>query len=313
MLQHKNESTQELIKHSELWAGLNKPGIPLQDADIVIFGIPYDGAVQFRSGAKNGPNALRNITFTISPTTEDLECFADLKVLDLGDLDCTNHESFFCQAEKIAHQCCDDSKFFIMIGGDHSTTIPVHRGIDKALQEEWGIIHIDAHFDLCDDQDGNRLSHGSTERRALELEHISGTDSLYFFGIRSLELSEVDFLKQNSINVLTAKQVRAIGWEKSAEEIVQKMQKFSKIYLTLDIDCLDPGYAAGTGTPQFGGLNPRELLNTLSFLFAHLPILGMDVVEVAPDLDPSLCSLFAARKIITECMGHWYRKNIGFH
>lgn len=308
----KNAPTEELIKSTAIWAGLNKPGIAMEDADIIIFGIPYDGAVQFRSGARNAPNALRNITFTISPTTEDLECFADLKVLDLGDIDCSNQERFFRQAKETASQCCEKKKFFIMIGGDHSTSIPVHRGVNRGLGEDFGIIHFDAHFDLCEDQDGNRLSHGSTERRALELRHLAGIDSLYFVGIRSLELDEVDFLKQNKINVLTSKSIRELGWRESAEKIVEKMKDRKNIYITLDIDCLDPGYAAGTGTPQFGGLSPRELLNMLGFLFEKLPIAGMDVVEVAPDLDPSLSALFAARKIVTECMGHWYRKNIGF-
>lgn len=308
----KNASTKELIQSSAIWAGLNKPGIPMEEADVIIFGIPYDGAVQFRSGARNAPNALRNITFTISPTTEDLECFADLKVLDLGDLDCESQENFFRKAEEIASRCCEKKKFFIMIGGDHSTTIPVHRGVDKGLGEDFGIIHFDAHFDLCEDQDGNKLSHGSTERRALELEHIAGIDSLYFAGIRSLELDEVSFLKQNKINVLTSKCIRELGWKESGEKIVEKMKHRKNIYITLDIDCLDPGYAAGTGTPQFGGLNPRELLNMLGYLFEKLPVVGVDVVEVAPDLDPGLSALFAARKIVTEFMGHWYRKNIGF-
>jgi len=308
----KNLMTKELIKDSSLWAGLNKPGIPMEDTDIVVFGIPYDGAVQFRGGARNAPSALRNITFTISPTTEDLECFSDLKILDLGDLDCSRQEIFFEEAAKVARQCCEKKKFFIMIGGDHSTTIPVHRGVDAGLNEDFGIIHFDAHFDLCDDQDGNRLSHGSTERRAIELKNVAGIDSLYFVGIRSLELDEVDFLRQNKINVLTSKRIRDIGWKESAEKIVEKMKHRKNIYITLDIDCLDPGYAAGTGTPQFAGLNPRELLNILGFLFEKLPVVGMDVVEVAPDLDPSLSAVFAARKIVTECMGHWYRKNIGF-
>lgn len=312
MVASSNAPTSELVKDANLWAGLNKPGLLLQEADVVIFGIPYDGAVQFRGGARNAPNALRNITFTISPTTEDLECFSDLKVLDLGDIDCADHAAFFAQAEEIACRCAKHKKFFLMIGGDHSTTIPVHRGLDKGLGEDFGIIHFDAHFDLCDDQDGNKLSHGSTERRALELEHVAGTESLFFVGIRSLELDEVDFLKEHDLNVLTSKQIHANGWEKSARQIVEKMRNRKNIYITLDIDCLDPGYAAGTGTPQFGGMNPRELLNILAYLYEKLPVVGMDVVEVAPDLDPSLCALFAARKLVTESMGHWYRKNIGF-
>ena len=92
--------------------------------------------------------------------------------------------------------------------------------------------------------------------------------------------------------------------------MVSHMKRFSKVYITLDIDCLDPAYAAGTGTPQFGGLTARQLLDLLKGLFDGLNIIGMDVVEVAPRLDPSLAALFAARKIITECWAHHYFKNL---
>ncbi|BFL48453.1 agmatinase [Lactonifactor longoviformis] len=305
-------NTKEMIQNSSLWAGLQKPGMKLEDADVVIFGIPYDGAVSFRGGASTAPDELRNITYTIDPTTEELEYFGDLKVVDVGNVDCTSQESFFQEAETISRECAEKGKFFIMIGGDHSVTIPVQKGVDQGLGEDFGIIHLDAHFDLNDDQHGNKYSHGSTERRALELEHIAGIDSLYFIGIRSMDTVEVEFLKENKVNVISSKKIRELGWKQSAEKIVEKMKKHKNIYLTLDIDCLDPAYAAGTGTPQFGGMDSRELLNILDYLFKNLNIMGMDVVEVAPNLDSSMVSLFAARKIVTECMGHWYRKNVGY-
>ena len=199
-----------------------------------------------------------------------------------------------------------------MIGGDHSVTIPVHRGIDKGLDEDFGIVHIDAHFDLEDEQSGNKFSHGSTERRAIELKNVEGVDSLYFIGIRSIEPQEYEFARENHINVVPSKTIRKIGWEAAAERVVAKMKKHKNVYITLDIDCLDPAYAAGTGTPQFGGMDSRELLNILGYLFRNLNIIGMDVVEVSPNLDPSLAALFAARKIVTEAMGFWYEKNKGF-
>jgi len=87
------------------------------------------------------------------------------------------------------------------------------------------------------------------------------------------------------------------------------MAPFSHVYVTIDIDCLDPAYAAGTGTPQFGGLHSRDLLTLLRGIF-ELPVIGFDIVEIAPKLDPSLAALFAGRKIITECWGHQYRKRM---
>ena len=109
---------------------------------------------------------------------------------------------------------------------------------------------------------------------------------------------------------LSAADVDHLGVPAALERMVSHMKRFSKVYITLDIDCLDPAYAAGTGTPQFGGLTARQLLDLLKGLFDGLNIIGMDVVEVAPRLDPSLAALFAARKIITECWAHHYFKNL---
>ena len=98
-----------------------------------------------------------------------------------------------------------------------------------------------------------------------------------------------------------------IGIEAVISKVKDHFEGYKNIYITLDIDCLDPAYAPGTGTPQFGGLTPRELLTLLRGLF-DLPILGMDIVEIAPKLDNSLVAVFAARKIVTECWGHYLRK-----
>lgn len=300
---------QDLLKNPSLWAGLNKSNISIEDSDVVIFGIPFDGGVSFRSGTKAAPDALRNITYSIPPTTEDFQNFSDLKVKDLGNALGNTREEVFENAEKMAYDAVKAGKFFTMIGGDHSTTIPVHRGIDKAIDGSFGIIHIDAHFDLCNDQSGDTLSHATTERRAIELDNVTGIEDLFFLGIRSIETDELEFLENNNVNVLSSKEINKIGTDAVVTQVKEKLGHLDYIYITLDIDCLDPAYAAGTGTPQFGGMTSRELLNILDGLF-DLPIIGMDVVEVAPNLDPSLSSLFAARKIVTECWGHHYFKRL---
>jgi len=300
---------EEMIKEEGLWAGLNRPQISMENADIVIFGIPFDGGVSFRAGAKDGPRALREITYSIYPITERWEDFSDLKVLDLGDVQGKDREKIFKKAEEITYQVAKAKKLLTMIGGDHSTTIPVLRGIDRALKEPLGIIHLDAHFDLCDEIDGNYLSHSSTERRALELKNISDIGNIFFLGVRSIEAQELPFIRDKKINILKAMDIRRQGVDKSLERVREKMKKFPRIYLTIDIDALDPAYAPGTGTPQFGGLDSRELLDLLYGIF-ELPIIGFDVVEVAPGLDDSKIAVFAARKIITECWGRYYRKKL---
>lgn len=297
-----------VIHDPTIWAGLNHPELSLEEADIAVFGIPYDGGVSFRSGSCDAPQALRDITYTISPTTEDFRDISPLKIKDLGDCVGKDRDEIFAEAEELAFQAVKAGKFFTMIGGDHSVTIPVQRGINRAVEEDFGIIHIDAHFDLCDDMHGDKLSHGSTERRATELSHVRDSDHLYFLGIRSIESDELEFYHNNKVNVCSAADIDHLGVPKVLEQVVEHMKRFSKVYITLDIDCLDPAYAAGTGTPQFGGLTARQLLDLLKGLFENLNIIAMDVVEVAPKLDASLAALFAARKIVTECWAHHYFK-----
>lgn len=298
----------KFAKDSEAWCNLNKPELSEKDVDIVVFGIPFDGGVSYRSGAADGPSVLRENTFTSTPYTEHFECMDELKVYDAGDFKDVNRDALFKEVEDYVCELVKNNTFFTAVGGDHSVTIPIEAGIDKALDEEFGIIHIDAHFDMCDTLNGDPLSHGSVQRRALELKNIKGTDNIFFIGIRSIEPDEFAFKEKNNITVQSAYNCHKFGIEKIANEVVSKMSKYNKVYITLDIDCLDPGFAPGTGTPQFGGLYSRQVLELLEILFEKLDIIAFDVVEVAPSLDPSLTSMFAARRIITESWGHLARK-----
>lgn len=302
------KETKDMIKDKSLWAGLNNPELSIDEADVVVFGLAYDGAASFRAGTKDGPKSVRSITYSITPTTEDFEVMEDLKVLDIGDFQGEDQIEMFKEVEEKVCEIVKKKKFFTMIGGDHSTSIPIFQGINKALDEPFGIIHLDAHFDLNDELDGNKYSHGCPARRATELENVGSADNIFFVGIRSIEMDEIEFCKKNKVNVISARKFYEMGVKNVVEAVKEKMKDFKHVYLTLDIDVLDPAYAAGTGTPQFGGLTSRELLELLKGIF-DLPIIGFDVVEVAPNLDPSLTSSFAARKIITECWGHYYKKN----
>lgn len=300
----------EFAKDSGAWCSLNRSDLSENEVDAVVFGIPFDEGVSYRSGASEGPSVLRRNTFSSTPYTEQFESIAGMKVFDAGDFKGENREKLFDEVADYVSELVKNNVFFTAVGGDHSVTIPIEAGIDKALNEEFGIIHIDAHFDLCDTLCGDPLSHGSVQRRALELKNIGGTDNLYFIGIRSIEPDEYAFKQKNKIHVKSSYECHKYGIEKAAEDAVAKMSNFRKVYITLDIDCLDPAFAAGTGTPQFGGLYSRQLLDLLEILFRELNIIAFDVVEVAPGLDPSLTSMFAARKLITECWGY-HAKKIG--
>ncbi|NBG89439.1 agmatinase [Isachenkonia alkalipeptolytica] len=304
------ELTETIAQQKKLWAGLNDPEGLMGEVDAALFGIPYDGGVSFRGGAAKGPQSVREITYTIAKTTEHLESFEGFRIRDLGDFYGGDRNRVFEDVRNLVETLIKKNQFFTMIGGDHSTTIPVLQGIDRAVGEEFGIIHIDAHLDLCDKMDGDSLSHGSTQRRALELDHISGMENLMFLGIRSIEDQEYDFLKDQNPSIITAYRMNQMGIKKVLEQVHEQMKNYKQIYVTIDIDALDPGFAAGTGTPQFGGLNSRQMLDLLMGIF-ELPILGFDVVEIAPELDPAKTASFAGRKIITECFGHHWRKTRG--
>ena len=292
------------------WCGLNRPDMPLEEADTVLLGIPFDGGASYRTGAAQAPDMLRANTLQSTPCTERLEWFDTFNVVDAGNFPLTmeDREEVFAGIQKFVCGLVKAGRKITMIGGDHSVTIPVERGIDDALDEPFGIIHIDAHMDLCDALEGDKLSHGNTERRALELKNIQGFENLYFIGIRSIEPDEFELYKNNPIQVKTAYDCYAEGIESVAKDCIDKMSRYNKIYLTFDIDALDPAYAAGTGTPQFGGLTSRMALTLLNMLFEALPIIGFDVVEIAPPLDPSLASMYAGRKLISEAWGNWARQ-----
>lgn len=300
------KEVRELIGDPALWGGMNRPGISIAEADIAVCGIPFDGGASFRVGAAQAPREIRNITFSICPTTEDFEAM-DLRICDAGDVEGTDRNELFAAVEAKAADFVQSGTFFTFIGGDHSVTIPILRGVDRVIGKELGILHIDAHFDLCDTLNGDRLSHGCTERRALELQNVTGTENLFFVGIRSAETCESEFIRRNPVNTISSRELRAMGTREAVIQIKEQMQQFDAIYLTIDIDALDPAFAPGTGTPQFGGLDARELLDLLRGLMT-LPVIGFDLVEVAPPLDPSGITLFAARKILTECWGHYWRK-----
>ena len=297
--------------NQDTWCGLNRVGMEEKDADCVIFGIPFDGGVSYRGGAAEAPDTLRANTLCSTPSTEKLEFYDTFNVVDAGNFVADgSREEMFAEVQAYVAELVRAGKKFTMVGGDHSVTIPVERGINDAVDEDFGIIHVDAHMDLSYELEGDPLSHGSTEQRALELEHISGFENLYFIGIRSIEPDEFELYMNNDIQVKRAYDCYKEGIEAVADDCIRKMSRFKKVYLTFDIDSLDPAYAAGTGTPQFGGLTSRMVMTLLEKLFTNLNIIGFDVVEIAPPLDPSLTAMYAGRKIIQEAWGYW-AKDLG--
>ena len=219
----------EYALKTDTWFGLNHPDAKAEEADAVIFGIPYDGGVSYRGGAAEAPDRLRENTDHATPCTERLDYFDCFRVLDAGNFEGGDRDAVFAEVQEFTEELVRKGIRFTMIGGDHSVTIPVQRGIDAALDEPFGIIHIDAHMDLSYELEGDPLSHGSTEQRALELQNIASEENLYFIGIRSIEPDEFEFSRSRNLQVKTAYDCYHEGIEAVADDCVRKMRKYSRV------------------------------------------------------------------------------------
>ncbi|MEW5783998.1 MAG: agmatinase [Bacillota bacterium] len=287
---------------STAWNGLHNPALTVDQADLVVLGLPFDGAASFRKGAAEAPERIRNISTHIPPTTEEGKLLTGLRVLDLGDIEPSAgcQQDYFDEIEAAAAGLFGRTIPFF-IGGDHSVSIPLLRAAGRVFQEKIGIIYFDAHLDLCAALGGNNFSHGCTCRRALECAPFDLQD-IFFIGTRSFELQELHFLKGKAAHIYTAGALTRDGLSRAAAEISSCLAPFKYVYISLDIDFLDPAVAPGTGTPKPGGFTSRDLLDLLK-VFSRLPVIGMDLVEVAPPLDQNDITSFAAQRAITEMWG----------
>jgi agmatinase len=285
--------------HRQPWSGLvsDDPA-----AEVGVLGVPFDGATSYRRGTAFAPGKLRELTPHLAPCTEEGQPLT-LAVRDYGDvphdLEWSRHFETVEQraAEVLRHPLA------LFLGGDHSVSIPLMRAFDRVVEGAFGVIHFDAHPDLCDQFEGHRWSHACTERRGLELPGLD-PQNLVFVGLRSLMKEEWDFLRDRpEILRYTARQCHSRGIGAIAEEVADRLSGVPAVYFTLDIDGLDPAYAPGTGTPEGGGLTTRDLLELVQVLFTRLPARAMDVVEVAPPLDHADVTSFAALKVIYEVWG----------
>ena len=292
-------------KAEKYWAGLNDPkreGKP----HISILGIPYDHGVSYRKGAALGPDQIRKLSQYIPPTLETRELLNDLCIHDLGNLPVyPNPETTFSNAEKVLSPLFLDS-FVLTLGGDHSISIPIYRTLDRLVQEPFGMVFFDAHTDLSDTFDGSQFSHACPLRRALELPNL---DPRYVIlvGTRCFEPEGLRMIESKKLTYFSSEEVLHRGPHEIGMEIQKQLQGAGQVYLSIDIDVLDPSFAPGTCIPEAGGLSTRDLISIIRLL-DPLPVIGADLVEVSPSLDSSDITSFAALKIIMEIFGLVQRK-----
>lgn len=286
-----------------LWGDLHHPGCSPEQADFTIIGIPFDGLASVRKGAAEAPARIRFWSRHVTPFSENRTRMDGLTVCDAGDIPIPEaardpSTAFRTGFERVARKVASLPNIPILLGGDHSVTIPIFQGQRQRFAgKRLGVLWVDAHPDLCDEFDGSRLSHACVLRRGLDF-GIEQQD-VCLIGLRAWENQEIDLIENGHMHVYTAADVAELGMKSVAADVRKLLSRCDAVHISLDIDCLDPSAAPGTGIPEFGGLTSREVL-TLIQSMQGLPLAGLDVVEVAPPLDPSEATVFAALKIIME-------------
>lgn len=262
-----------------------------EESNVVIFGVPFDSTTSYRPGTRFASAAIRNESYGIETYSPYLDKdLVDMNIFDGGDLELPfgNTEKVLAEIENYTKGLLEDSKLPVMIGGEHLVTLGSVRAIVKA-HPDVHIIHFDAHADLRDDYLGESLSHACVMRRCHEL---VGDNKIYQFGIRSGDREEFIFEKEhvytNKFNFHTLDQV--------VEEL-----KGKPVYVTIDLDVLDPSIFPGTGTPEAGGVSFIELLDAIKKVLT-LSVVGIDMNELSPIYDQSGVSTAVACKILREIL-----------
>ena len=273
----------------------------LEESDVILLGIPYDEGCSCGKGASFAPKVIRELSSFLPPFTADGKSLKNLKIYDYGDV------LEFSKIEDKFKEVLSHNKFNLVLGGDHSVSIPTEKvflDYAKSLNKIPVIIHIDAHPDICDFYDGSKNSHACTNMRAIDNGYK--TEDITLVGIRGYEEQEVIYLDlHKELEVYNASYLNEYGFEKVLKSLFNKYKNSDKhlVYLSYDIDANDPSFAPGTGTPEAFGLNSIKLLNFIKELFLNLPIKVMDIVEVSPVLDNNNITSWLALKTIYEILG----------
>jgi len=270
--------------------------------DVAVVGAPFDGGVTHRPGARHGPRAVREQTTMIRRYNQATSVgpFDLVEVADLGDAWVERPfelEGALREIEAFYLALHAEGASPLSVGGDHSISLPILRGIAK--DRPLGMVHIDAHCDTGDDYLGSRFHHGAPFRRAVE-EGLLDPKRVIQIGIRG-SLNHLDmwaFSRESGMRVVTIEEFADRGWPAVAEE-AHRIVGEGPAYLSFDIDALDPAFAPGTGTPESGGMSVLEAQRLLREL-GGLDLVGADLVEVSPPFDPSGITALAAANILFE-------------
>jgi len=278
------------------------------DADVAVLGAPYDFGCQYRSGARFGPRSIReastlfsfghagaydhedDITYLPAETT---------RVVDLGDADIihTDTEGSHSNIEFGVRKILKAGAVPVVLGGDHSVNIPAINAFDD--QEPIHLVQIDAHLDFVDERHGVRFGHGNPMRRAADKEYVTGLSQIGIRNVSSTARDGYEYARSVGSDILSVRQFRKLG----VEAVLDRIPAGKRYYVTIDIDGFDPSIAPGTGTPSHGGFLYYEGLELLDGLCKRGTIVGIDLVEVAPDYDHAGSTSTLAAQLLLNLIG----------
>jgi len=277
-----------------VFSGLQKP---FKEADYVVLGVPFDGTSTYRSGARFAPLAVREASLNIETYSFRAGVdFEDLKLHDLGDLHVTGEvDETLKRLQLVTKELLDADKTPAVIGGEHTIALGVVRGVGS----DAAIVSFDAHLDLRDEYMSRPVSHTTFMRRISEQVNPK---QILEIGVRAACKEELDYAKKAEIRFLTAQQIRKQGAQKTAKNIAKITADCERIYLTIDMDVVDPAFAPAVQNPEPDGLSMDLFLDILCGVCDHR-IVGFDVVEVAPHYDRGVTAVQTA-KTVFEVLCH---------
>ncbi len=266
-----------------------------EKARFVFFGVPYDRTSTYRAGSRFAPGALRDMSANLE--LYSIRSGLDLETIpihDMGDVDTVEDlVETLDRVSSVWSMLVEGKKLPIMAGGEHSIT----KGAIDALPKDIGLVNFDAHLDLRDEFLGEKLSHATFMRRIAER---IGPTRIMEVGVRAFSKLELDYCKHSDVDIITPGDIRKAPIEKAAQRINSFLSRFTRSYVTVDIDVLDPAYAPGVGNPEPDGISTDQLLTLVEAAMGRNTI-GFDLVEVSPQLDSGQTAA-AGAKVIFEAV-----------
>jgi len=278
------------------------------DADVAVMGAPYDFGTQWRAGARFGPRAIREASTLFSfghagayDHEDDVTYLpsGSVRIVDIGDADIIHTDTINSHRniEYGVRKILKSGALPVVLGGDHSINIPCINAFDD--QEPIHLIQIDAHLDFVDERFGVRYGHGNPMRRAAEKDYVTGLSQLGIRNVSSTAKEGYEDARRMGSDILSVRQFR----KHEVEGVLRRIPEGARYYVTIDIDGFDPSIAPGTGTPSHGGFLYYEILEFMSGLAERGEIVGIDLVEVAPDYDQSGTTAILSAQLLMNMIG----------